>query len=297
MDAKNRILRPGILRLAFSLAVLAGLAACGQDRDATDDGEAAVDETAVTDEATPADEAIDAADGDEATAETPLEVVEESAGDDSSDADEAIVLAQSDIPAPPTDSKFREGTHYVRLVPTQPTVGGADKIEVAEFFWYGCPHCYDFEPVINPWVENRKPASVRFERVPATWNALVRLHAQLYYTEQVLVRSGAITDADGFRGAVFQEYHRRGNRLTSIDAIRALFERHGVSADDFDKAWTSFEVAQRLRVADDLARRYGVSSVPQVIVNGKYRTGAAEAGGHRQLLELIEELIAREAHR
>jgi thiol:disulfide interchange protein DsbA len=134
-------------------------------------------------------------------------------------------------------------------------------------------------------------------KVPASWNALVRLHAQLYYTEEVLVRNGAIKDPAGFRDAVFQEYHRRGNRMTTEAAIQKVFARFGVSEQQFQSTWSSFEVNQKLRVADDLARRYSISSVPAIVVNGKYRSGAAEAGGYPKLMELIDELVAREGLR
>lgn len=85
--------------------------------------------------------------------------------------------------------------------------------------------------------------------------------------------------------------------MTSENAIRALFERFGVSEEDFDNTWKSFEVAQKLRVAQDLARRYAISGVPAVVVNGKYRTGAGEAGGYPELLKVIDELVAREEAR
>lgn len=228
----------------------------------------------------------------------PPEMVQESAAEDVAEEteDRPLILAQADIPAASQQWKFEEGTHFTRMVPTQPTVGGADKVEVAEIFWYGCNHCYDFETYVNRWLEN-KPANVRFVRIPAVWNPLVKLHAQLYYTEEVLVKNGKIVNPDQFRAAVFAEYHRRGNRMASESTIQAVFERHGVSAEDFANTWGSFEVAQKLRVAQDLARRYSISSVPTIVVNGKYRTGAAEAGGYPSLMELIDELIARESIR
>ena len=225
------------------------------------------------------------------------EMVEESAAEEVAvEEDKPIILAQAEPPAPPQDWKFTEGQHYQRMVPTQPTVGGADKIEVAEIFWYGCNHCYDFEPFINRWKET-KPANVRFVRIPAMWNPLVKLHAQLYYAEEVLVKNGKIAEPEQFRAAVFAEYHRRGNRLASIDAIQTLFEKHGVSANDFQNAWGSFEVSQKMRVGEDLGRRYAITGVPTVVVNGKYRTGAGEAGSYPKLLELIDELIVRESLR
>jgi thiol:disulfide interchange protein DsbA len=226
------------------------------------------------------------------------EMVEESAAEDEEEQaeDRPLLLAQAAVPAASQEWKYEEGTHFSRMVPTQPTVGGADKIEVAEIFWYGCNHCYDFETYVNRWLE-KKPANVRFVRIPAVWNPLVKLHAQLYYAEEVLVKNGKIANPEQFRAAVFAEYHRRGNRMASESAIQAIFERHGVSADDFTSTWNSFEVAQKLRVAQDLARRYSISSVPTIVVNGKYRTGAVEAGGYPPLMELIDELIARESVR
>ena len=223
------------------------------------------------------------------------EMVEESAAEEEAE-DKPLVLAQADVPAASQDWKFKEGTHFARMVPTQPTVGGADKIEVAEVFWYGCNHCYDFETYVSRWLDE-KPANVRFVRIPAVWNPLVKLHAQLYYTEEVLVKNGKIENPEQFRAAVFAEYHRRGNRMASESAIQAVFERHDVSAEDFTNTWKSFEVAQKLRVAQDLARRYSIASVPTIVVNGKYRTGATEAGGYPPLMDLIDELIARESVR
>lgn len=231
-------------------------------------------------------------------AEVQPQMVEESAAaeEEVDTGDKPIVLAQADTGAASTDWQYVDGTHFTRLVPTQPTIGGADKIEVAEIFWYGCAHCFDFEPYINRWVENL-PANVRFVRIPAMWNALVKLHGQLFFTEEVLVKNGKIADPAGFRTAVFLEYHRRGNRLASVDAIQAVFERFGVNAEDFKNSWGSFEVAQKMRVAEDLARRWNVSSVPAMVVNGKYLTGAGQTGSYPKLLDVIDELVAREAVR
>jgi thiol:disulfide interchange protein DsbA len=231
----------------------------------------------------------------EEAAEEVLEVVEESAAEAEPE-EQAIILAQADVPAPPVEWKYKEGRNYTRLVPTQPTVGGADKVEVAEFFWYGCPHCFTLEPYINQWAED-KPANSRLVRVPAAWNGILVLHAKLYYTQEILARNGVLQDGSSFHQAVFEEYHRRGNRMTSETAIQRLFERFGVSAEDFEKTWNSFEVSQKLRVAQDLMRRYSIASVPAIVVNGKYRTGAGEAGGYSELLELMDELILRESIR
>ena len=275
--------------ILISLALLI-LAACGKDEPAQPQTtEPAVADEAVVEEPVAATEAA-------AEQEAETVVVEESAAEPEED-EQAIVLAQAEVPAASYDWQFEEGEHYQRLVPTQPTVGGADKIEVSEFFWYGCPHCWTFEPTVNSWAENDKPANVRFVRIPAMWNGLLVLHARLFYTEEILSRSGTIKDPDAFRETVFQEYHQRGNRLASEGSIQKLFERFGVSEEEFSRTWNSFEVDQKMRVAQDLARRYSISSVPAIVVNGKYRTGAQEVGSNERWMELVDELILRESAR
>jgi len=225
-----------------------------------------------------------------------LVVVEESAAEVEPE-DQTIVLARADDELVAVRNwQFKEGKNYTRMIPTQPTVGGADKIEVAEVFMYSCPHCYDLEAYINRWAEDKDP-SIRFVRIPASFNQLAVLHAQLYYTEIFLGKSGKLGDPIAFRNMVFEEYHRRSNRLTSQMAIQRLFARAGVNADDFNRIWNSFEVNQALRVAADLARRYNVTSVPMVIVNGKYRTDMGMAGSYPKLIELIDELTVREGLR
>ena len=271
-------------------AALLLLVACGGDEPTADTTEAA---PAPQQEA-PVSE-TDAATTESDAAQETLEIVEESASEPEPE-EQPILLAQVAAAMPSHEWQFKENEHYHRIVPTQPTVGGADKVEVAEFFWYGCPHCYDFEPYINGWAD-LKPGNVRFVRIPAMWNRGLALHAKLYYTEEVLVRNGVIKEAAVFRDAVFQEYHRRGNRLTSEASIQNLFARFNVSTEDFERTWNSFEVNQKLRIADDLARRYGIANVPVVVVNGKYRTGAAEAGSYPTLLEVIDELVVREGVR
>jgi len=269
------------------------LAACGQEEQTAPavEDQPAVEAVAV--EAVADAVAVEEA-AEEATEEV-LEVVEESAAEPEAD-EQAILLAQADTKPAQQEWKYTEGQHFHRLVPTQPKVGGADKIEVAEFFYYQCPHCFTFEPIIKGWAEN-KPADVRFVQVPAMWNKMLVLHGRMFYTNEVLARNGVIKDGAAFNTAVYQEIHRRNNRLLSESAIQKLFERFGVSADDFRATWNSFEVDQKMRVAADLARRYSISSTPTIVVNGKYRTGAKEAGSYPRLLELIDELIARESVR
>lgn len=222
-------------------------------------------------------------------------LVEESSGEPepAADGEQPLILAQADTAAANREWKFSEGKEFTRMVPAQPTVGGGDQIEVAEFFMYSCNHCFDLEPYLNRWAEDL-PANVRLVRVPAMWNPLVELHGKLYYTEEVLAENGKLADREGFRNTVFLEMHRRGNRLASEAAIQSIFAEYGVSAEDFRSTWNSFEVAQKMNVGKDLARRYGLAAVPMIAVNGKYKTSGSEAGSYPRLLEVIDELIERE---
>jgi thiol:disulfide interchange protein DsbA len=209
----------------LALLILVALAACGSGEKET--------ETAV--EATPAEQAPGeeqvVAEEESAIEEDSTQVVVEESAAEPEDDEKPIMLARADsTDTAARDWKFKEGQHYIRMVPSQPTMGGADKIEVAEFFWYGCPHCFSFEPTINAWAAEI-PANARFVRIPVVWNNVHELHARLFYTMEVLDRNGTLADGETFHNTVFQEIQTRGNRLTSEDSIRRLFERFGVDAD------------------------------------------------------------------
>ena len=197
---------------------------------------------------------------------------------------ERVMLAQADA----ISGRFELGEHYQRLSPTQPTSSSPDKIEVAEIFWYGCPHCYTFDPFLESWRPD-VPDYVSFVRVPAVWNPLVRLHARAFYTAQALGKG------EEMHTAFFREIHVNGNALDSESALASFFGQFGVTAEDFKNAYDSFAVHTNLQKADELSRRYRISSVPTVVVNGKYTTNATMAGGYPTLMEIIDELVAMEA--
>jgi thiol:disulfide interchange protein DsbA len=199
---------------------------------------------------------------------------------------ERIVLAQADTAS--TAGSFQLGTHYQRLSPTQPTSSSPDQIEVAEVFWYGCPHCYTFDPYLESW-KTDLPANVSFVRVPAVWNPLLQLHARAFYTAEALGKD------EEMHPTFFREIHVNGNYLDSEQSLQAFFGQFDVSPEDFSNAFNSFAVHTKLQRADDLSRRYRIASVPTVIVNGKYTTDASMAGNYDTLMDLVDELIALEA--
>jgi len=188
----------------------------------------------------------------------------------------------------PTSSKFTEGTNYKTIVPAQPTSVGPGKVEVVEVFWYGCGHCFALDPSIESWRAKGKPSYVEFLRVPAMWNDATRMHARVFYTAELLGK------LDQLHAPIFREIHTNGDMLNTVDKISAFFKKHGVSNEEFQKAFSSFAVESKLQRADFLNRRYKVESVPVVIVNGKYKADVSDAGGEPQLFALINELAAHE---
>lgn len=197
----------------------------------------------------------------------------------------ALRIAESQ-PAP--SSQFKEGVHYVRLVPGQPTSAGANQVEITEAFWYGCPHCYALDPFLESWRKQGKPSYVNFVRIPVIWNERTRIHARVFYTAELLGK------LDELHSAIFDEIHVNKNPLNTPEGIAAFFTAHGVNKDAFDKAFSSFAVEESLKKAATLNERYRVDSVPTIIINGKYVTDVGHAGGQKELIALINELALRE---
>lgn len=202
-------------------------------------------------------------------------------------AEARIELAQAEPADAIAAAGYQNGVNYQRLSPAQPTSSGPDQVEVAEFFMYSCVHCYNFEPYVQQWLPN-KAEYVNFIRVPTVWNALVRLHGQAFYTAEALGKG------EQMHTPFFREIHVSGNYLQSEDELADFFARFGVSQSDFESAFESFSVHAKVQRADELMRRYRVSSTPTIVVNGKYVTNASMAGGYDQLMELIDVLAASE---
>ena len=180
-----------------------------------------------------------------------------------------------------------EGVNYKLLKPAVPTNVAPGKVEVVEVFWYACGHCYLLEPKIEAWERKGKPANVQVVRMPAVWNELLKTHARLFYTIEVLGKPELNAEA-------FREINVRGNRLDTPEKIEAFLTSRGVSKTDFQKTFSGFAVESKLARAADLNKRYRISSTPTVIVNGRYVTDVSMAGGEEQLFELINTLAARE---
>ena len=240
--------------------------------------------------AAPAEAEAPAAEVEAAAEPAELEALNEAESEDMAEAlqpasDDEIVLAAA-TPAP-KDYKFVEGAHFRAMTSSQGTSSPPDKIEVAEVFWYGCPHCYDFDPILKDWKQGL-PSDVAFVRIPVIWNPTNQVHARIMYTAEALGK------LDEIHPAIFKAVHQEGNTLTKEDDIVEFFGRFDVSPEAFREAYNSFTVSSSVKRAENLTRRYGVRSVPVMIVNGKYATEGPEVKTFGQVLEVTEELVQRE---
>ena len=194
-----------------------------------------------------------------------------------------VLMLVVSSPAFTASGGIDEGVQYQKVIPPQPTSTG-ERIEVVELFWYGCPHCFQFEPELDKWLET-KPDDVELVRIPAVFNPRWRLHAQAFYTAETL---GVM---DKIHHALFEALHVKKRRLNNEGQLQEFFAENGVSAEDFKNTFNSFAVYSKVRRAEDLTRRYGISGVPAMVVNGRYRTDGPMANGHAGMLRVVDHLI------
>lgn len=182
---------------------------------------------------------------------------------------------------------LKAGTDYDLVNPPQPTAD-RDKIEVLEFFWYGCPHCYHFEPDLNAWIKT-KPATVNFIRQPAVFNEVWGAHAKAFFTAEVL---GVL---DKLHPEFYDAIQNKREKLESEDDLAKFFTAHGVAEADFRQAYKSFAVDSKMRQATGLAAKYGITGTPAIVVNGKYVVSPGKAKSFPRMIEITNELIRMES--
>ena len=181
---------------------------------------------------------------------------------------------------------FEEGVQYKAIENAQPTASD-DGIEVLELFWYGCPHCYYLESDLEIWLKN-KPDDVNFVRVPAILGPSWELYARAYYTSELL----GVTDK--VHKPMFERIHKEKKPIRNVEQLKEIFMAQGVSAQDFDNTYKSFAVITKTNRARQAASMYGIKGVPALVVNGKYRTSATEAGGNKEMLDVVDFLVEQE---
>ncbi len=191
------------------------------------------------------------------------------------------------IPALTHAADFEEGRNYSRIVPAQPTESQG-KIEVVELFWYGCPHCYRFQPYLERWVK-QLPADVEYRRMPAILADHWTIHANAYYAAEAL---GVL---DKIHKPLFDAMHAQKRRLDTEERLMEFFAEHGVSNDDFKKTFHSFSVEAKVRRAKEMSRRYETKATPSVAINGRYILDSGQAdGNYNTMLKVMDSLIDKE---
>ncbi|MGM9482630.1 thiol:disulfide interchange protein DsbA/DsbL [Roseateles sp. NT4] len=182
----------------------------------------------------------------------------------------AALMAASFAPAVLAQGGPIEGKQYARLGQTLPGTPG--KIEVIEFFFYKCPHCNAFDPLLEAWV-HQLPADVSFRRVPVGAQLVLKQHQRMFYALEAM---GALTPA--VHSGIFNAFHREHVDADDEAAIVALVSRLGVDAAQFKQAFNSFGIQAKIQQGGRLAELAGVESVPALIVAGRWRTGPSQAG-------------------
>ncbi|MCG6889716.1 MAG: thiol:disulfide interchange protein DsbA/DsbL [Gammaproteobacteria bacterium] len=184
---------------------------------------------------------------------------------------------------------YVEGNDYTLVSPAVKT-SQPDKVVVTEIFWYGCPHCFRFEPYVEKW-SAKLPEGVVFEQVPSSINPRWTEHARAYYAFQLM---GVLQQ---IHRDFFDAIHLKRQRLNSVDTIAEFVAERGFDADAFRGYYHSFPVDTLVRKNSQKERLYGHEGVPAVIVNGKYLVNGSLAGSNERMIQIIDFLVAEELSR
>lgn len=193
-----------------------------------------------------------------------------------------LPLACSAAEAPP---KYQLGRDYKAVRTVQPT-SDPDKIEVMEVFAYSCPHCFQFEPALSAWLD-KKPADVNFLRIPHTLGSEANeLRNRAMFTAHLMGQF------DKFHRALFGAIHGGGKLMSNAAELRTLFTTAtGVPAADYDGVYKSFPIDGRARAAEQAIEQMGITSVPGMIVEGRYWVSPRAGGGSKEMLAITDFLV------
>lgn len=177
---------------------------------------------------------------------------------------------------------YRVGKHYQILAEPIAT-RDSEKIEVIEFFWFGCGHCYSLENQLNSW-EKKLSSNVDFWRSPITWNEMAKTHAKLFYAAEFFKKPEIISNT-------FVSIHANQRMMTSDKELKPFFASFGVSEDKYQSLFNSFAMKNKIRRAETFGLKYEVRGVPAFVVNGKYKVSASRDVGTNELLDVVDYLI------
>jgi len=179
-----------------------------------------------------------------------------------------------------------EGRHYVKLqTPAPVSLQPSKKVEVLEFFWYGCPHCFSFEPIVSAWAR-KLPADVQFRQLPFSYIGPVE-HQKLFYALEELGQRVEL------QPKIFNAIHVQNKRLNSETDITAFVTANGVDGAKFTAAFRSFGVNTNMTKGKNLSNAYKIDGVPALGVHGRFYTSATLTGTHERALAVTDFLIQR----
>ncbi len=188
--------------------------------------------------------------------------------------------------------KIEEGFDY-RVLPIAQPVETKGKVEVIEFFWYGCPHCYDFEPELSSWVK-RQPKDVVFKRVPVAFRDDFMPHSQLFYALEAMGKGDALNEK------VMYAMHKENKRLLTEPEIADWVASQGIDRNTFLATYRSFAVISKARAAKQMAEAYPIDGVPTIVMQGKYVTSPSIAGTKAKailVMDYLEEKIRKNKYK
>ncbi|WP_454762565.1 thiol:disulfide interchange protein DsbA/DsbL [Cupriavidus campinensis] len=175
-----------------------------------------------------------------------------------------------------------EGRDYTVLKSPQPVPAG--KIEVTEFFWYGCPHCYDFEPDLEAWMK-KQGKDVVFKRVPVAFRDDLLPHTKIFYALESLGK------LDAMHNKVFDAIHKERKRMLGTDEIADFMAKNGIDRKQWLDTYNSFTVTTNAQRANKIADGYKIDGVPTVVVQGKYETSPSIAGNKPGAIQALDVLV------
>jgi len=181
--------------------------------------------------------------------------------------------------------EFEAGVHYIEI--ENPRRIRAEKVEIMEFFSYGCIHCYNFDRPLEEWADSRSD-TIRFVRTPAIASDLWEMLGRAYFVYEVNKLD------ERHHIALFQAIHDARLDLSSPEKLASWFDGRGITSEEFLKSYRSVEVNNLMSTADRMARRLKVSSVPTIIVNGKYMVRITRQVGPARMLDVMDHLIEME---
>lgn len=199
----------------------------------------------------------------------------------------AAIVALTCLPMLALAADYQAGKHYIVL--DEPIKSSnTDAVVVNEFFGYTCPHCNDFEPLLHKWAMAQGD-DVNFLAIPVIFGRSWEPYAKAYF---VALKLGVL---DKTHQAMYDAVHIDERRMTNRQALAAFFAEHGVSKADFDGAYDSFDLQNKLRQGSRLAARAKITGVPSMMVNGKYMVNATLAGSKEGMLAVVDYLVELES--